>query len=473
MEYNLTVTEIAEGLTCIRGAVNTYALTVDGETLLFDCGPGSAALVPGKVAAVYLTSHDRTGCAGLYDLPGVPVYASEGTGKLIGNAEAVWAQNEGVRYHMVDFDPQKNLPCADIKTAGTVADGDVLSWKGWTVTAVCTPGFSKHDMSYFLTSGGRTWCVCGKLLYRGGRIGELWLLQQGHDAQVCGYHGFMEGLPALRRSLGKIGTAGALLPARGEPEEDPAGAVKKFLENSDAYMRLYSEVSALNFYFPDYLGRNTDFRPAFRAKQLPLPDFIRYIPGTTSFAVLSEDGAAFVADCSMPGVLRYLDSLTAAGETGSVAFCWVSHYHHDHVEELNALREKYGCPVYADESFAGILREPRNYYLTCLSEKAADVTPVRSQTQMRWHEFTLTFYHFPGQTLYHGGLLLEGKDLKVFFSGDSFAPTGFDDYCAWNRNFLREDAGYFRCLDLLKKIKPDMILNQHQAEGFVYNPGQA
>lgn len=477
MEYNVTWRQIADGLYCIQSASNTYAIVAENEAILFDFGAGVTAdtfneMGIERIHSVYLTSHDRTSCGGIIDIPDIRIFAAEGTRDLLENAETIWSENDKVRYHMVDFDPPKNIPGSNINTSGTVIDGYLIIWNGWTIQVVNTPGFSKHDVSYLLSYGNKTYCVCGKLLYKGGRINELYLLQQGHDAQVCGYHGFLEGLSSLRESLNKIKSADMLLPVYGETEENPSKAIDTFINNSNNYMSLYSEVSALNFYFPDYLKSNTDYEPAFRAQSVPLPDFIQYIPGTTSFVVTSKDKTAFIADCSMTNVLKYLDRKISAGEISTVDFCWISHYHHDHVEELNSLMAKFNCDIYADDSFSDILRYPQKYYLTCLSERAADAAPVRHNIKTQWHEFTLTFFHFPGQTLYHGGLLLEGYGLKVFFSGDSFAPTGFDDYCAWNRNFLREGAGYFQCLDLLGKIKPDIILNQHQSEGFIYTADQ-
>ena len=477
MEFNVTWRQIINGLYCIQSAGNTYAIVAESESILFDCGAGVTAEILNdmgieKIHSVYLTSHDRTSCCGIINIADAPVYASEGTRGLLENAEAIWSEDNKIRYHMVDFEPDKNVPCRNINTSGTVSDGDIIIWNGWTIRVINTPGFSKHDVSYLLTYDNISYCVCGKLLYKGGRINELYLLQQGHDSEVCGYHGFLEGLPSLHKSLDKIKNADMFLPVCGDTEDNPSTAIEIFKSNSNNYMNLYSEVSALNFYFPNYLKINNKYEPAFRTQTVHLPDFIKYIPGTTSFVVVSKDKSAFVADCSMPKVIEYLDKMKSADEIKTVDFCWVSHYHHDHVEELNSLTTKYNCDVYADYSFADILRYPKKYYLTCLSQKAAEVTPVRHNTKILWHEFILTFFHFPGQTLYHGGLLLEGNGLKVFFSGDSFAPTGFDDYCAWNRNFLHADAGYFQCLDLLQNLKPDIILNQHQSEGFVYTDDQ-
>ena len=84
----------------------------------------------------------------------------------------------------------------------------------------------------------------------------------------------------------------------------------------------------------------------------------------------------------------------------------------------------------------------------------------------------MTGLHFPGQTLYHGGLLLRGHGLSVLFGGDLFAPSGLDDYTAGNRNLLGPGKGYRRCLDLLREYRPDRILNQHQQHAFQFSDEQ-
>jgi len=64
---------------------------------------------------------------------------------------------------------------------------------------------------------------------------------------------------------------------------------------------------------------------------------------------------------------------------------------------------------------------------------------MRHCPRIRWHEFQFTFFDFPGQTLYHDGLLVQhdGAD-RPLFAGDSFTPSGIDDYCLQNRDFVGE-----------------------------------
>jgi hypothetical protein len=93
---------------------------------------------------------------------------------------------------------------------------------------------------------------------------------------------------------------------------------------------------------------------------------------------------------------------------------------------------------------------------------------------MTWKEFTFTFYYFPGQTIYHDALLVEKKDgEKIFFAGDSFSPTGLDDYCLQNRNFIQPGMGYLYCIDLLRNLPGDCwIVNNHIEPTFRFSKEQ-
>jgi len=69
-------------------------------------------------------------------------------------------------------------------------------------------------------------------------------------------------------------------------------------------------------------------------------------------------------------------------------------------------------------------------------------------------------------------LSIKNKNETVFFAGDSFSPSGIDDYCAYNRNALAEGCGFFKCLKILNECKPDYIINQHIPNAFNFTGGQ-
>ena len=58
----------------------------------------------------------------------------------------------------------------------------------------------------------------------------------------------------------------------------------------------------------------------------------------------------------------------------------------------------------------------------------------------------------------------------MIFIGDSFTPTGIDDYCLLNRNFTPPEKGFVDRLNILKGMKPDyLLINQHVLPTFRFS----
>jgi hypothetical protein len=120
---------------------------------------------------------------------------------------------------------------------------------------------------------------------------------------------------------------------------------------------------------------------------------------------------------------------------------------------------------------AEVITEPATWPpLPCLNPDKVQVDRVTKDGESwQWHEFKLTAYYFPGQTLYHGGLLAETGELRILFAGDSLTPGGIEDYCAFNRNWMGKGAGYDRCLELVEKLNPTDLLYAHRGQSFAYS----
>jgi hypothetical protein len=88
--------------------------------------------------------------------------------------------------------------------------------------------------------------------------------------------------------------------------------------------------------------------------------------------------------------------------------------------------------------------------------------PLSEGEVINWKGYRMTGYYFPGQTIYHDGLLIEHDGTRIFMTGDSYADFGIDDYCSYNRNFLgKDEPGYERCFRLLLKLKPNLLVASH------------
>ena len=126
--------------------------------------------------------------------------------------------------------------------------------------------------------------------------------------------------------------------------------------------------------------------------------------------------------------------------------------------------ELFKCPVYATKEYVDILENPSAYHMPAMTAAPInDIKSVENGHAMKWNEFELTFHFFPGQAIYHGALLVRReKERPIFFIGDSFAPSGMDDYCLQNRNLVNADGGYNLCLKKLRDIRePFWLVNEH------------
>jgi hypothetical protein len=137
--------------------------------------------------------------------------------------------------------------------------------------------------------------------------------------------------------------------------------------------------------------------------------------------------------------------------------------------------DAFGSTVYACRELWDIYEKPGDYSLPCLTCNPILVSGrLTSGAKWRWKEFDMAACFFPGQTLHHQALLVQ-KDggESIFFIGDSFTPSGIDDYCLQNRNLLHPDSGYFKCLDMLKTLPEGCwLVNQHVEPMFRFTPQQ-
>jgi glyoxylase-like metal-dependent hydrolase (beta-lactamase superfamily II) len=482
--------QLSPNLYVYQGAVNTGILQWGERAVLIDCddtlSPARLAeLGITRVERIYCTQHRRPNTAGAATFGAAAfgaaafdagVFAPQGERQQFEEASAAW-QDSRNRWHLYHFRPGSLAPLQDIPLRGTVAEGDEIEWGGFRLRVLATPGMTDGAVSYQVETaqaGGQAVIFSGDVLYGAGQVWDVHSLQKANGG-FGDYHGFLGATPTLLASLNKLGESGAacLIPSHGELIHEPAAAARLTGERLAQLYRNYAAISALNFYFPHIFQElQADPMRMVPAAPLDFPAFIQPV-AATSFAIRSDSGALLLIDCGDDSVLETLAAWKTAGQFTRLEGCWITHYHDDHVDALQHLAAAHATPIYADEHLVEILEQPARFYLPCLSPGAVPVAVSTQHGQRwQWHEFELTALHFPGQTYYHGGLIVRGHGVSVLLGGDSFAPTGLDDYTAGNRNFLGAGLGYRRCLELIRQYRPDFILNQHQQKAFRFSEAQ-
>jgi glyoxylase-like metal-dependent hydrolase (beta-lactamase superfamily II) len=363
-----------------------------------------------------------------------------------------------------------------------VNDGSEVPAGKVKVRAIATPGYSAGSVSYVIEAAGTRVICTGDLIYGDGQIRDLYSLQDAvPEAKARGYHGYAARAGDLIASLRKVAALkpDILLPAHGPAITHPQQSISQLISRLQTFLRSHFETDALRWYWGDdnhrirsrAVERQLDIMPMAETTKLP-PDILAF---GNSRVIVSKSGAAFVVDAGYSKLLPELQRLRAEGSISGVEGIWITHYHDDHTDHVNDVVAAFGSPVYFTQSMAEVIGNPAGFRLPCLTTRPIPVQNAKRDGEtLRWNEWQLTFWNFPGQTLYHGGLVARRENGQTYlFLGDSFTPSGMDDYCMQNRDFLRNGAGYEYCLRKISSLPKDTwLMNQHVAPMFRYSDAQ-
>jgi glyoxylase-like metal-dependent hydrolase (beta-lactamase superfamily II) len=396
-----------------------------------------------------------------------------------------WKSFATRRFH--DYEQQgTKILTKPLKADKQVKDGDILNWQDLKIKVIDTPGYTRGAVSYFVNVDNLEYGFVGDIIFGEGQILDLYSLQDAvPDAQIGGYHGYAGRLGELIKSLRKVldQNPDILVPAHGPVIRNPKAAIELLIQRIQAAYANYLSINAGHWYFKERcqtLAAKVLDAPA-KVEWMPYATVIKkeppswVVPIANSRLLLSQERTAFLIDCGSKAIIDEIKKMKESGRLSGLDGVFITHYHDDHTDKISELVQEFNCPVYAGQQSKDILEHPDAYRLPCLtSNRITGLSIVPDGYKMRWKEFNLTFYYFPGQTLYHDALFVEKDGAeKIFFIGDSFTPSGIDDYCLQNRNFLHPKMGYFYCLELLKKMPSGYLLvNQHVVEPFCFDNKQ-
>ena len=480
--------QLSEHLYVHHGHVNTGILRNGDRALLIDPSATTlqttlAELGITNVEQILFTHHHRDNTTGFLMPDNIRVGVPEKEAAWFTEVETFWNDPQ-YRWHLYNYHPHNLMLASAIRVTDTYTDGAQIAWGSASLTVLETPGHTDGSVTYLIDVDDKRFAFTGDLIYDEGMLWELYSLQKGQ--QTSDYHGFLGARDELKESLEKVRQASptALVPTHGVIMNNPDRAIDALLERLAYCYDKYVAISALRHYFPQLFAEfegHPGHMPIREGK--PPPECLRHFGTTwiiisdfsrTSFgSQATPKGEAFVMDCGSPNVLKQIQQLQADGEISEVTQFWVTHYHDDHVNAIPEFQEIFPCETITDTVVAQVITNPIGFRLPCISPAVTRVDRITQDgDSWQWNEFTMTAYHFPGQTYYHGGLLVEGHGVRMFFGGDSFTMAGIDDYCSGNRNLLGEDVGYEKCLRLIQELKPTHIFNCHVDPAFNFTDAE-
>ena len=403
----------------------------------------------------------------------VPVTAPAGERSILESPQEFWNGFSQSRYH--DYGQQstkiRNHP---VPVDHWVTDEDTVQWHGHQIRVISTPGYTRGAVSYLLDDSKQRIVFTGDLIYGDGQMFDLYSFQDAiPEAQVRGYHGYGARLAELVNSLTVVADLkpDLIIPARGPVIKTPAASLERLRSRVQQLYRNYLSTNALHWYFKEermkacgrrVLGPDADIELMPYSHHEKTPSWV--FEKGTSRLLISDTRRGFLLDCGSQSVINAIADLQKQGAVDGVDGIFVTHYHDDHTDYVQAAAERFKCPVYATREYSDVLENPEGYHLPAMTANPISNVRVMADGQvMKWHEYQLTFRFFPGQTYYHGALFVRrDAERPIFFVGDAFAPSGIDDYCVLNRNLVHDDSGYLACLRQLRDVQePFWLVNEH------------
>lgn len=445
--------KLSEHLFVLDDTCNVYIIASGDRALLVGFGSGKIVHRLPEIGVRYideviLTHHHRDQAQGLCDI-GSPVFKIDVPAQeahFFEDVETFWRDvhiflNYDCRSHW-------NTIRKSIKVSRRLAPGDRVSWQGFELEAIETPGPTDHSLSYSTAIDGRKVVFCGNLISGPAKVPNWFDLHWD-------YYGFTQGIDASLESFTRLRAKAPdlLLPAHGDPVDSPAAAM-------DANAKIYATLREM-------LVPNELVRVHQEVRQI-LPHLV--FLGANCYALLSASGKAFVWDYGYVDRER-VDELKKRFGVKKIDAASFSHYHDDHgIRAWELYRE--GTQFWVYENMADIFAHPSRFRLPCLIPFAIPVDRVlHDGEKIRWEEYDLEFFHLPGQTEFHQGLLATIDGKRVLFTGDN----------TWNKKFPEKvrngplvpqneyllDSGFIACARKMIACRPDLVCPAHTEE---YSP---
>jgi glyoxylase-like metal-dependent hydrolase (beta-lactamase superfamily II) len=452
----------------VRDTCNVWAIRRGRDAVCIDFGSGLVLdrldeLELDRVTDVLVTHYHRDGVQGLRRAleAGARIWVPPTERDLIAHAGEEWLRRRQDNDYVLL--QESFSPLASVEISGTVDLYRARDYGGVEFVALPTPGHTPGSVTYLAEVDGRRVAFTGDLLYGPGQVWSLAATQWSYSGT--------EGQAATLLSLGVLDRRAPerLLPAHGEPIDEPAAAIAATQERLAELMEL-RRVDAAPFPYRRFLEAPwEELSPHVLRNRTSL---------ATSYALLSDAGPALLLDwgydlwtgldhrgerARCTPLLESIGSLHRDHGVDHVEVVVTTHYHDDHVAGINLLREVEGTAVWSPENVAPILEDPHRYDLPCLWFDPVPVDRVLAfATPIPWREHVLTVHPLPGHTRYAAAIELEADGRRILATGDQQSREG-DGRSILNYQYRNRFAAddFVASAELYARVRPDLLLTGH------------
>ncbi|MFO0867413.1 MAG: MBL fold metallo-hydrolase [Pirellulales bacterium] len=464
-----------------QGTCNAYVLRDGDAALLINLGDGTILDRLPEIGVMHVewivfTDHHREQCQGMHrvDRTRTRVAAPQEERALFETPQQFrkWRPTLGDQYtvHGASYVRPSAVP---IRLDRTLAADEVLTWRGYELRCVPTPGHSPGGMSYLMRKDGRTGAFTGGVMHSGARMCN-W-----YDTEWD--YGFAKGLDTLIQSVQRLV---ALDPEWAFPAQGPV------IRQAGEQLREYER--KLVAFRPDYVrgypvnNLTQRTRPDPNVKPTAIPQIVQVTPHLYKFSdqlagknfaiIIADSGRGLLLDCGLfPELLLHeliRDMQTHLGLKGIDAL-WINHMHGDHFTLGAELKKHYGAQVWTLDRIVDKVENPLRYDYCALITSYHPAyqglkvdRPLRDGEVVAWEGLQLHIDWMPGQTEFGNCLWLELDGRRIAFTGDNLfgdpsdpAQNGHEAVVARNSAIFEE--GYLLGSRYLRDLKPDIVMGAH------------
>lgn len=438
----LSRVDAVPGLWRLEAETNGYLLVRHGAALLIDCPAGdwagllADAGLPAPVAVLH-TQVQTEHCGEWQAFPAAPVFVHESSIEVAKRTDAFFAacvtvwpesremENSGEDLYGITGCVTARPPQQPLNVAGTLRPGETFAWEGIALEVIALPGSDKRAIGLYWREANVVFS--GDLLHAGGFLVNFYDLERGYGTHK-GYHQLANSLKVVADLQPSL-----LLPTTGPVCADPAGDIAALLGRMTWFERI-----------PRRAARTDWQRP-------PLREFGRYkevVPGIyqcTNFGnvvlYVDDQGRGLIVDpgpCvwlpweeSVAAVHADFDQIEALSGLKTIELAIITHYHGDHCQFSDLIRQRYGTTICATPDVAMIIEEPRKFRYPCtLDWYNFPYDHIRVDRRLTyeetfyWNDIPVTPIHTPGHCFAHTGVLVPWNGIMTACTGDTLQYGG-------------------------------------------------
>lgn len=469
------------GIWILKSETNGFLIVRNGKSILIDCPEYDIKLPELPEPEIILhTQVQEEHCREWQAFPDAKVYVPSGCGeialrseKFFDDSRTVWSENRawdnrGEETYGIAGCLTERPPLKPLNVAGELIPENAFKWYDFGFEIIALPGSGKRSIGLWWKE--KNILFSGDMIVKGGYLANLYDIERSY--------GLPSGYAQLKESMKKILALDldVVMPSTGQIIESPEADIKK-LEKKIEWI----------FSPPVILSKRKKAQINYKS----IREFRRFreiIPGIyqnnnfgNMIVIVDEQGRALVID---PGPCVWLpwkdnckavnedfDSLENEAGLKTVDLMLATHYHGDHVEFCNLLKERYGAKLATVRDVAQILEFPEKYNLPCTLEwYNFPFTSLKSDILLdcdipfKWNEIEILPVHTPGHCFAHSSFSFGWEGVKLLCVGDTLAygdgpiscslPIIYND-TAW------PEKGIQRALEKFKSLKPEFILCGH------------